>query len=379
MATSSERKHLPMLFRRSNSRAITGDDQVRVLLITRKWKPAIGGMETYSVRLSEELSDHVQIRVIALHGRADGSPPSMTSLLSFPFVVLFSWLLRTKRPEIIHIGDMAIWPFSLLGWLSSKHPKIILSAHGTDVSYHRRGGIRGSLYGLYLRLGASILRSSTVIANSNATAKVLKETGWQNSVVIPLATDLNRDRETDGHKGRLLFAGRLMKLKGLSWFVENVLPLLPQKIELDVAGTIWDEHEAKALDDPRVTFLGPLNQPDLTEAYQKALCVVVPNISVISGEYEGFGLVAPEAASSGGVVIAARCDGLVDAVIDGETGFLVQQGNEALWASKILEIASWSDASRTEFTRLAQDTAKEIYSWPRVADETVEVYRRVIT
>ena len=46
-----------------------------VLFITRKWPPAVGGMETYSHRLSGELAKHVPVQTVALPGAPSGLPP----------------------------------------------------------------------------------------------------------------------------------------------------------------------------------------------------------------------------------------------------------------------------------------------------------------
>ena len=51
--------------------------KLRVLFLTRKWAPAIGGMEVYSMELSEELSHKVNLTVRSLAGNKDGSPPGM--------------------------------------------------------------------------------------------------------------------------------------------------------------------------------------------------------------------------------------------------------------------------------------------------------------
>nr|WP_298898223.1 glycosyltransferase [uncultured Altererythrobacter sp.] len=173
---------------------------------------------------------------------------------------------------------------------------------------------------------------------------------------------------------RILFAGRLVARKGCGWFVREVLPLLPEEIGLDIAGTAWDEREREILAHPRVTLLGNLTQAQLAEAYAAALCVIIPNIDVPSGEFEGFGLVAPEAAAAGGVVLAADRDGLRDAVIDQETGFLLESGNSQEWSKRIVEIANWETAARRQFVARAQRTAIERYSWQRVAQAGHDIY-----
>jgi glycosyltransferase involved in cell wall biosynthesis len=182
-------------------------------------------------------------------------------------------------------------------------------------------------------------------------------------------------RPPRGHGGDLLFAGRLVERKGCAWFVRNVLPLLPDTIGLRVAGTVWDEAEGAALDHPRVSYLGPLNARDLVDEYREALCVVVPNIEPPSGEFEGFGLVAPEAAAAGGIVVAAATGGLLGAVIDGDTGFLVPSGGAEAWRAKIMEIAGWSDEQRADFTSAAMKKALKHYCWSRVADDVLAVYQ----
>lgn len=346
----------------------------RVLFITRKWAPAIGGMETYSLRLAERLRLLTRLELIALPGRADGQPPSALRLALFPFTVLRGWLALAKRPDVMHLGDMALWPLALLARLPGSQVRVVLSAHGTDVAYHRRGGFKGRLYGAYLRLGARLLRQATVIANSHATARVAAETGWRDSKIVPLATDIAGTPGDGSHDGTVLFVGRLVERKGCGWFVREVLPLLPQGIRLRVAGTGWHASEQAALADPRVEFLGALHGQALVDAYAGALCVVVPNIDLPNGEYEGFGLVAPEGAAAGGVVVASASGGLTDAVIDGTTGFLVKSGNAQAWAERIADIAGWPQEQRRSFVTASMAAAQARYSWDRVAADCLRIY-----
>jgi glycosyltransferase involved in cell wall biosynthesis len=345
-----------------------------VFFVTRKWPPAVGGMETYSVELTRELALHLPVEIVSLPGRADGKPPRASALVGFALSAARRYTRREIPPAIVHVGDLAAWPLGLLAWTRYARPKVVISVHGTDVSYHRRKTAKGRLYGAYLRLGARLLGSATVIANSCATAAVAAETGWRTTQVIPLATSIEDQRPPRSHGADLLFAGRLVERKGCAWFVRNVLPLLPDTIGLRVAGTVWDEAEGAALDHPRISYLGPLSARELLDEYRKALCVIVPNIEPRSGEFEGFGLVAPEAAAAGGVVVAAVTGGLRDAVIDGETGFLVPSGDAEAWLGKITEVTGWSEEQRAAFTARASARAREHYSWVRVAKEVLRLY-----
>ncbi|WP_066771193.1 glycosyltransferase family 4 protein [Croceicoccus mobilis] len=344
----------------------------RILFITRKWAPAMGGMETYSMRLSEALAKAYPTAVIALPGCSDGMPPSPWRLLAFPFSAALDVVAARYRPQVLHLADLAIWPLAALAVLCGR-PTIAISAHGTDVAYHRRGGIRGRLYGAYLRLGASLLRNAAVIANSHATADVLRETGWH-SVVVPLATDIEAPPANGTHNRRLLFAGRLIERKGCGWFIREVLPLVPDEIELDIAGTGWSDQEIAALNDRRVHFLGPLDKEALTAAYHTALAVVVPNIPMANGEYEGFGLVGAEAAAAGGLVLASDCDGLRDAVQNGVTGTLLAPADPMAWANAIRALDTLPETERCAQLARSQAQAKAIYSWDRVAGDTINAY-----
>lgn len=349
------------------------DDRPAVAYVTRKWPPAMGGMETYSQRLTERLAPRCDLTVIALPGRADGSAPGALALILFG-IGSFLRLLLGRSFDVVHLGDMAIWPLGLAARLRNRRTRIVISAHGTDVSFGQRPGIAARLYRAYLRLAPRLLPSMTVISNSHATRALTERYGFRRGPVVALGTDMP-PQEAKSDRGMILFSGRLVRRKGCLWFARNVLPRLPAHLRLAVAGTVWDAAEAEALGLERVEPLGRLDAPALARTYASALVTVVPNIDPEPSGFEGFGLVAAEAASAGGVVVAARLHGLTDAVVDGKTGFLLPSEDAAAWAEKIIEIAGWSDAERAEFTGTAKRIAGETYSWDRVADETLAAYR----
>ena len=350
-------------------------DAPDILFVTRKWAPAIGGMETWSHRLSESLAALAPVEVVALPGKTNGHPPGALALLAFPFTVLRRYLGRGRAPQVLQLGDMALWPLGLFALPRRGDTRIVLAAHGTDVSYPRRGGLKGRAYGAYLKLGARLLGQAKVVANSAATEAATRQCGWRNTRVVPLATDMTGEVAESAPAPNLLFAGRLVERKGCGWFIRHVLPLLPEGLELHVAGTAIDPAEAAALHHPRVRFLGPLDQAALARAYRAATCVIVPNIEPANGEFEGFGLVATEAAAAGGVVLAADCGGLPSAIVDGVTGILVPSGQPQAWCEKINAVHQWDRDRRRAFIAGALARTAADFRWPRVAERMLAVYR----
>ncbi|KAA9010399.1 glycosyltransferase family 4 protein [Histidinibacterium aquaticum] len=341
--------------------------------VSRKWPPAMGGMETYAHELSKALERDMEVLRIVLPGHPDGSVPGPLELIRFGVAAAGRLLFAREPAEVTHVADMASWPLGLCARIRRPGARIVLSAHGTDVSYPARGGPKGRLYGAYLRLGARLLGRATVIANSSATAACASGYGFRDIRVVPLAAEGPETRPGPPSR-RLLFSGRLIPLKGCAWFIREVLPHLPEDITLDVAGIASDAGEREALQSPRVRYLSRLERPALWQAYSDALCVVVPNVDTGNGTFEGFGLVATETAAAGGVVLAARHAGLQEAVAEGRTGLLLPPGDVGAWADAIREVADWSPEERKAFIRASQTHCAEHFTWDRVARDTREVY-----
>ncbi|WP_165613216.1 glycosyltransferase family 4 protein [Desulfofundulus thermosubterraneus] len=351
--------------------------KLRVIFITRKWPPAVGGMETYSVELVNELKQHTDLLVKSLPGRSDGQPPSILALFRF-FLSATALIAIGRRVDVVHIGDLVLWPLALIARIFQPHARIIATAYGLDIVYGLRKGLLPRIYRLYLAVCVRFCRHFLrIIAISHATAALCRGAGFSDVVVVPLGVrsvpvgevmDVNPDRY-------VLFVGRLVRRKGVSWFIRNVLPRLDQDITLKIAGTCWDRTEWEAItSDPRVEFLGVVSNKDLVHLRRKALVVIMPNVDTGGLDFEGFGLTALEAAADGGVLLVSGIDGIVDAVVDGRTGFLLPPGNADAWVKKITEIAGWSVEQRRAFIAVAHETVIRDFSWERVARETLAAY-----
>jgi colanic acid/amylovoran biosynthesis glycosyltransferase len=85
----------------------------------------------------------------------------------------------------------------------------------------------------------------------------------------------------------------------------------------------------------RVRFLGALPQAEVLAWMRKAAMLVLPSVRTGTGRIEGLGMVTLEAAATGVPVVGSDIGGIPEAVIDGETGFLVPERDTEGMASKI--------------------------------------------
>lgn len=346
---------------------------MRILFLTRKWPPAVGGMEVYCHELVRELQQRADVELRALPGRSSGKRPSAFAMLAFGLSTAFEIMLKGTKADVVHGGDLAMWPLVFIAALRRRSIRPALSAHGSDIALAYKRGIAANLYALYLKLGVLLLGHATILANSRATASLVRQCGFGDVRVVPLATMLPVTRPAEPEP-YILFVGRLIRRKGCAWLIREVLPLLDSGLRLVVAGVVWDRDEGEAIQRERVEFRGAVFGKDLAELRARATAVIVPNLAMGLEGFEGFGLTAVEGAADGGVVLAADIDGIADAVRDGVTGFLLPAGDAPRWARKIGEISAWTPQQRRAFVETSQAAVARIYAWARVADETMEAY-----
>jgi glycosyltransferase involved in cell wall biosynthesis len=93
-------------------------------------------------------------------------------------------------------------------------------------------------------------------------------------------------------------------------------------------------------------------------------------VCVCPSEKEGWGLTVIESNTLGTPVVATNADGLRDSVRDGETGFLVEMGDVAGFASRIGALLE-NDALAMRMSKAALHWSKS-FDWELAADEMAE-------
>ena len=185
------------------------------------------------------------------------------------------------------------------------------------------------------------------------------------------------------HGGRheVLIAGRLDPLKGFDLAIAAIAAIdAERRPALRIVGAPPPDGDDYALSLHQAvaaagmlgttSFEGGLRRSVLAEHVRRASLVLIPSHS------ETYGLVALEAAASGVPVVARAAGGLREAVLDGETGVLLETDDPAVWASIIERVIG--DAELSERMGAAGRRFALQRSWLTSTRALLAAYRTVL-
>ncbi len=198
----------------------------------------------------------------------------------------------------------------------------------------------------------------------------------------PVAAPARATSRTSGGPARLLMLGRLVPRKGVEDAI-RALAAIPDA-ELVVVG---GPPAADLDDDPEVerlrgiaTRYGVSDRLVLTGHRARAdLPGLIRSCDVVLAvpRYEPFGIVPLEAMACGVPVVASAVGGLLDTVVDGQTGVFVPPGDPAAIAAAARDLLA-NDGRRAAMGRAGAERTRHRYSWARVAAMTETTYRSVL-
>jgi starch synthase len=207
--------------------------------------------------------------------------------------------------------------------------------------------------------------------------------------------DRVRAQGVDPSRQSVVFVGRITRQKGLPLFLRAVAQLPPEvQIVLCAGAPDTPEIEAEVVslvDSLSSTRSGVvwiremLPRADVVALLSAATAFVCPSI------YEPLGIVNLEAMACETAVVATATGGIPEVVVDGVTGRLVPielatdgtgtplnpDQYVADFAAALNEVVADPDRA-AEMGRLGRIRAQESFSWPAIAERTMEVYRSVL-
>jgi phosphatidyl-myo-inositol alpha-mannosyltransferase len=178
----------------------------------------------------------------------------------------------------------------------------------------------------------------------------------------------------DGARSGLLFLGRLDPRNGLDTLLAAMTRVLERRpgTRLTIAGDgplrpVY-ERLAKPLGDA-VSFVGRVNG-DRPSYYAGADLYLCPTTQA------SFGVTLLEAMACGTPMVVSDITGFRELVDGGREAVLVPKNRSDAWAETIVELLD--DPSRRAAMGESGRRKAETYAWPRIADQVMRVYRRVV-
>jgi colanic acid/amylovoran biosynthesis glycosyltransferase len=249
-------------------------------------------------------------------------------------------------------GDLvhAHWlPSAAVAQLSGK--PVVVTLHGTDLELARLAPL------LTRRV---LRRAAVVIAVSQALAEEALRLGAPAVRVIPNGIHIPGSVGTEAEPLEVLYAGRLSPEKGILELAEAA-----DGLNLVVAGD-------GPLRERLPNTLGVVPPAELGRLYDRAAVVVCPS------RRDGFNVVCAEAMAHGRPVVASAVGGLLDLVIDGETGLLVPPGDPPALRAAIDRLLE-DEVLRRRLGSAARQHVAKLCDWDRVSHATVAAYETALT
>lgn len=320
----------------------------------------------------------------------EGAPSKMASkpwlqLLAIPYIIsgFFKCLAicRQWRPDVIH----AHWPFPhayiALGAAKLFRIPLVLNFHGAELLLIRKKKWIRPL------LKFAIGQAKAVFANSSFTAQKIKAIRDVNVEWSPYGTTLSATNSQAAHpvtdKFKILFVGRHIERKGITYLIESAKYLPASKFEIRIVGVgdLTEKLKAQAAQLSEqatpVIFTGKLSPAELEHEYKTANVFVLPAIVDSKGDTEGLGVVLIEAMELGLPIVASNVGGIPDVVVNGQSGILVPEKDPQALANAFKSLEA-EPALIADLLKGARKRIADCFTWDGIIECQIAVYNKVI-
>ncbi|MCK4540359.1 glycosyltransferase family 4 protein [Candidatus Parcubacteria bacterium] len=322
---------------------------MKTLLFTIEYPPFKGGVSNYYGNLVKYWPEKNNITVL------NNNSGILLSGKIWPKWLLAFWqfVKINKQEKFNHVIVGQLLPLGIILYIYSIFNKISYSViiHGMDMNYALRRSRKRII-------SFKILKKARHIFCANSyTAELVKDFISQENhskvkVVNPgVDININFDKYQNEKvlkkynlqdKIVLFTISRLVKRKGQDRVIEALkkIYMVNSNIHYFIAGIGEDEKYLEKIAGicPNIHFLGLLGDDEKWQWLKSSDIFIMPARD-IKGDFEGFGIVYLEAALASLPVIGGNVGGVSDAIVDGETGLLIDPQNVDDIAGAILKLA----------------------------------------
>jgi phosphatidylinositol alpha-1,6-mannosyltransferase len=366
-----------------------------ILCITNDFGPRAGGIESFVIGLIERLPrSHVIVYTSAQDNSEEYDRRWLEDfgvevvrdkakiLLPTPGVAYcVKAIVRERNISIVFFGAAA--PLALLSksLRRSGVQHIVALTHGHEVWWSKVWPFTMAIKSIsrhvdHLTYLGEFTRSAIAksVTKESVQSMVKIAPGIDTDHFSP--ADASKLREELGltHKKVIVSVGRLVHRKGQDVLIEAMPAIIKEVPEAHILMIgegpyrSYLENRAKALGiTERITFIGRIQYADLPRYICVGDLFVMPSRSRLAGlEVEGLGIVYLEASACGLPVIAGDSGGAPDAVLEGESGLVVDGTRKTDVAAAVVELLLDPDRSKAMGIRgrqwIIQEWRWEIWS-----------------
>jgi glycosyltransferase involved in cell wall biosynthesis len=289
--------------------------------------------------------------------------------------------LAAERPRLVHAhfatdGLLALPLAERLG------VPLVTTLHGFDVSRSRAALLAsGRLSWIRYALAGGRLRrrGALFLAVSDAIRAKALAAGFPPERIATHrnGVDLARfGRPSEPEPGLVLHVGRLVEKKGTALLLE-AMAAIDGRLAVIGDGPLRAQLERQAgpLGD-RVRFLGNLPPDEVAAWMARAWVLAAPSVTARDGDSEGLPTVVAEAAAASLPVVVSDHSGLPEAVVEGETGFIVPEADAAALARALTDMLAFPEV-RARMARAARALAEERFDAVKQAAGLERLYDKV--
>ena len=308
-----------------------------------------GGVQAYSRRVAEILSDYGRQRQLELYGVSlqddgwdSGQHPNPVRYAGFAaaggnrleFLRASAGMAWTARPRLAVVMHTCIAPAAMMLRAARMTGPYLLVLHGVEAWGRVKAPVRAAAAGAF-RIVATTWHTAREFGQANGIAE-------EKFVVIPLAIAESSGAAPAARTGelRVLTAGRLHaddSYKGYDVLIRAIgrARETGAKVRLRVVGAGDDRSRLESIANDLglagegVEFLGAVSDPQLQQEFQECDVFALPS------KGEGFGIVYLEAMSMARPCIAGNHGGPPEIIDDGKDGYLVEHGDVEQLASRL--------------------------------------------
>jgi glycosyltransferase involved in cell wall biosynthesis len=365
---------------------------MKIAQVVHLFPPATGGIEHHTYEICRKLAENDN--EVAVFTTDVGKAPKeksgflikrffslnlpIFSSVRFPPMLFFS-LMQSNFDVYCSHGYGSLMPFitAIACWLKRK--PFVFTLHG----YPKLKGIGGLFQKLYSIFIASIylrIAQKVIVVSQASVADIMKEV--DESKIVHVANGINPEEFSCGdfsEKNAITYVGRLDKYKGIDVLIRAFAKLKEKNSEIQLVIAGRDEGIRKELSELAAKQNVEIDFQDvpyseIKKVYCNSKAIVLPS------RYEGFSLVWLEAIASSRPMFSTPVGDAKKVFSDlygNEAGQFLFNGEDEL-VGKLGSMLK-DPKGYSAIIRRAEERCKKKYSWEKIAKDTLEVYKKLLS